>query len=352
MVVIMPETRRVVIGGVDTHKDLHFVAAIDTQGRRLGCRPFAANTRGYKEAFSFLEGFGEIGKIGIECTGTYGAGLARAARRRGLEVLEVLFGDREERHRRGKDDEMDAYQAADAALCGKRCATAKEADNVIAGLRALKVAHDGAVKASTAALNALQGLVVSLDDELREELRSLDSEALVARCAAFRVTGSLATTKMALRLIARRIQALGTERDLLKKEMDHITSTIAPATRALMGMGPINTTVLLLTVGSNPERFKNESSFSVLCGTSPLPHSSGKTTYFRLSRSGDRKANSAIHTAALSRLANDSATKEFYERKIAEGKGKKGALRCLKRYLARVLFGALKSDLATLGCSA
>jgi transposase len=352
MVVIMPETRRVVIGGVDTHKDVHVVAVIDSQGRRLGSRPFAANAKGYKEALAFLEGFGEVQRIGIECTGTYGAGLTRAARKGGLDVLEVLFCDKEERRRRGKDDETDAYQAAAAALSNRRCATAKEADDVIASLRALKVAYDGATKANTAASNALQGLIVSLDDKLRSELRTLDTKVLVARCASFRATGTLAVTKVALRSIAQRIQALEEERDLLKKEMDRITATIAPFTRTLTGMGPINTTVLLLAAGSNPERFKSESSFSVLCGTSPLPHSSGKTTYFRLSRSGNRKANNAIHTAALSRLAHDDATKGFYERKIAEGKGEKGAMRCLKRYLARILFGTLKNDLTTLGCPA
>jgi transposase len=155
--------------------------------------------------------------------------------------------------------------------------------------------------------------------------------------------------KTALRSIARRAQALKEERGSLKEEMGRITAAMAPATRALCGMGPVNTTVLLLAAGSNPERLRSESSFSVLCGTSPLPCSSGRTARHRPSRSGDRKANSAIHTAVLSRLANDRASRGLYERKVAEGKGTKGAMRCLKRYFARTVFGTLRSDLAALG---
>src|ERR1019366_10241155 len=106
-------------GGVDTHLDVHVAAALDPVGGLLGTEGFTADPAGYKAMLSWLEGFGEVAKVGMEGTGSYGAGLARFLRRQGIEVVEV---DRQSRQaapvRPGRSDPIDAVEAARAALAG------------------------------------------------------------------------------------------------------------------------------------------------------------------------------------------------------------------------------------------
>jgi transposase len=345
----MAKNDTVVIGGADTHKDSFHMAAIDGQGRRLGCRPYAASASGYKEAIKWLRSLGELTQVGIECTGSYGVGLTSAVRKVGIKVLEVYWPDRQERRRRGRDDEIDAYAAASSALSGQRCCPAKATSDTLDGMRALKCAHDSCVKAQTAAKNSLQGMVVACDESLRASLRGLRTDALVKKCAAFHADGD--AIKGALRSVARRIACLEKERAALDAELDRLTGLLLPKTRAVPGVGPQVGARLALAAGADPTRLGAESSFAALCGTSPVPASSGKTEQMRLSRGGNRRANSALHMMACARIKRGGPDREFYERKIAEGKGSMGALRCAKRYAARKVFKPLCDDLLALGVS-
>jgi Transposase len=85
----MPAAASPVTVGVDTHLDQHVAAVVDQAGRLLDTQAFAALTRGYVALVTWAEGFGPVERIGVEGTGTYGAGLARFARAYGLQVLEV-----------------------------------------------------------------------------------------------------------------------------------------------------------------------------------------------------------------------------------------------------------------------
>ena len=99
---------------------------------------------------------------------------------------------------------------------------------------------------------------------------------------------------------------------------------------------------LLLTAGDNPQRLRSEASFAALCGVSPVPASSGKTTRHRLNRGGDRAANSALHIIAIGRLRTEPRTKAYVAKRIAEGHSKLEAIRCLKRYIAREVFTLMR----------
>ncbi|MFL6146422.1 MAG: transposase, partial [Pseudonocardiaceae bacterium] len=107
------------------------------------------------------------------------------------------------------------------------------------------------------------------------------------------------------------------------------------------GIGPDNAAALLIAAGDNPERLRSEASFAALCGVSPLEASSGKTTRHRLNRGGDRQANAALYRIALSRLRWDARTRDYLARRITEGKTRREALRCLKRYIAREIYQIL-----------
>src|SRR5262245_55565243 len=111
------ETKRV-IGGVDTHKDVHVAAVLDELGRLLDTATFATTTGGYRQLHRWLCTHGEVLAIGVEGTGSWGAGLCRFLRARGLNVVEVNRPSRQMRRRKGKSDTVDAEMAARAVLAG------------------------------------------------------------------------------------------------------------------------------------------------------------------------------------------------------------------------------------------
>jgi transposase len=346
----MPNLEAVVIGGVDTHKELHWVAAVDERGARLGCKPFPTTKKGYIQMLDFLASFGSISRIGIEGSGSYGAGLCAEAMRRGIDVFEVTAPDKQQRRRDGKSDEIDAYQAAEAAAFNMRCVPAKDRTSDIEALRALKAAYEQLVKQRTAALNCISALVVSAPEELRARLRNLSGEKLVLACNAMRVKNAPGSdlvnmTKLALRDLAKAALAIYEATADLESQIKRVCANTIPKTLDLLGVGPHSASALLLCVGSNITRFKDDAAFAKTCGASPIPVSSGNTSRHRLNRGGDRQANRALHTIAINRIRFDSRSADFVNRKMAEGKSKKDAIRCLKRYIAREVFGALRADL-------
>ena len=143
---IQPDARKVIVG-VDTHKHVHVAVAIDTWGIRLGDRSCAADSDGYQQLITWAERHGRVAAFGIEGTGSYGAGLARAVRRAGHQVLEVNRGDRRTRRIAGKSDTVDAETAARSVLAGQSTAIPKTADGAVEMMRHLKVARRTAVKA-------------------------------------------------------------------------------------------------------------------------------------------------------------------------------------------------------------
>jgi transposase len=129
---------RAVVGGVDTHKDLHVAAVVDELDRVLASRCFATTRHGYKQMLTWMRSFGSLRRVGVEATGTYGAGLLRYMQNAGVEVLEVTAPDTHDRRKRGKTDDLDAQNAAHAAFAGKRTVTPKSRDGMIESLRVLK----------------------------------------------------------------------------------------------------------------------------------------------------------------------------------------------------------------------
>ena len=140
---------------MDTHADVHVAAVVDQVGRVLGTRAFAADAAGYAAALVWMRVHGELAKVGVEGTGSYGAGLARYLAARGVEVAEVIRPNRQARRQRGKSDAADAVAAALAALSGEASGMPKSRDGAAESIRALKVARAGAVKG--AALRGLPG---------------------------------------------------------------------------------------------------------------------------------------------------------------------------------------------------
>jgi transposase len=336
-----------VIGGIDTHADTIHVTAIDDLGRDLGDREFPTTPLGYRAALAFLNDFGAVAILGVEGTSSYGTGITRAARAAGLEVCEVTRPDRATRRKRGKSDPIDAYAAARAVLSGRADAAPK--DEQIEALRALHNARRSAVKARTAAMNQIHHMLITAPDPIREKYRPLKEKPLVNALIACRPAGQDLTTRAvmnALKTLARRHHFLTAQADDLEAQISDLTREANPHLMSIRGVGPSTAAQLLITAGANPDRLRTEASFAALCGTAPVPASSGKTTRHRLSRGGDRAANSALHTIALNRMSSDPRTRDYVTRQRATKHDNLEILRKLKRAIAREIFKSLTQGLA------
>ena len=334
-----------VTGGVDTHGDLHVAAALDSAtGRPLGAASFPATTSGYSDLLSWLRAFGRLERVGVESTGSYGAGLTRFLHADGVEVIEVDRPDRKAHRFEGKSDPIDAEAAARAVMSGRASSTPKSRDGLVEAIRSLEVVHHGAVKDRTRAINQFKSLLVSAPDTLRDALRPLTFADQLARARRFcdgRGDAVEREARWALKELARRIGFLDEQTARLGTRIAELGAQASPALMGLSGVGPHVAAQLLAAAGDNPGRMRSEAAFAKLCGACPIPASSGKTTRHRLNRGGDRRANNALFTVVLVRMRHDPATRAYVARRTTEGKSRKEIMRCLKRFVAREVFQAL-----------
>lgn len=344
-----------VIGGVDTHKQAHYAAVIDGNGRLLGTRQFTSDARGQEDLLAWMRSHGKLQSIGIEGTGFYGASLTRFLVGEGQRVIEVNRPNHSARRADGKSDRLDAEQVARAVLAKTATSVPKAKSGPIEVIRILRVSRASAVKSRTQALLSLHGLVIGAPSPLREELLKLSKRTLVNRCLRLRpetedlieLVGDcdrmlLAGVKRCLRDLARRWRALDEEVKSLSLQIRALVEQTAPELTDLFGVGAEIAGQFLVTAGDNPERIRSEAAFAKLCGAAPQPASSGRTTgRHRLSRSGDRAANSALYMVAIVRLRHHAPTRTYFVRRSAEGLSKREIIRCLKRYIAREVFAAL-----------
>lgn len=336
---------RAVTGGVDTHLNVHVAAALDDVGGLLGVESFPTTPSGYRELLDWLSAFGTVSLIGIEGTGSYGAGLARFATDAGVRVVEVDRSDRAARRRAGKSDPLDAVAAARAALSGKAAGASKGRDGHVEAIRTLALAKRSARADRTRAINQMRALVMTGPDDIRARFAGATTAALVADAATMRPrTGDIVghATRTSLRELGRRAAYLGAEVDRLDALLGPLLAERAPALLALPGVGPDVAATLLIAAGDNPQRLRSEASWAHLCGVAPIPASSGKITRFRLDPAGDRQANHALWRIVLSRMSFETRTKTYVDRRVAEGRTKLEIIRILKRYVAREVYPLLR----------
>ncbi|HVP02921.1 MAG TPA: IS110 family transposase [Solirubrobacteraceae bacterium] len=353
----MTENDRRVIGGVDAHADTDHAAVLDYRGALLGSRSFTVSAAGYRELLAWLEGFGEVDRVGVESTGSYAAGLTRHLIAQGVRVLEVNQPHAHTRRRRGKTDAIDAEMAARHALSLANVVTPKQTTGIVEAIRQLRVARDSAVKSRSVAMLQLGDLILTAPSELREQLATRKTlKAKAALCRRLRpdagaTDNPINAAKFALRSLARRITTLDQEIAELDAQLTPLVASAAPRTTALLGISTGHAGQLLLTAGQNIERLHSERAFAALCGSSPVPVASGKRGRYRLNPGGDRQANRALHMIAVCRLRYCPRTRAYAERRTSEGKTKKEIMRCLKRYIAREAYTCLRDDLRSLSPS-
>ncbi len=331
--------------GVDPHRDTHALAVVEVRSGGVVFEATAlADGEGYESVLRLANQHAPGRRaFAVEGTGSFGAGLARFLVGHEEPVLEV--GRLRRERQSGKNDALDAIRAARSVLGQTRPARPR-AGGEREALRALSAAREGAVTARRAGLCQLRGLLVSAPEPLRAELCSLTRMQLLRRLAAVRPEGrqdpELRGTLLALRALARRIKALTVEERELAREIETLTRKLAPQLLEQPGVGPLAAAQVLIS-WSHRGRITTEAAFARLAGCAPIPASSGQTVRYRLDRGGDRRLNRALHMILVTRRRTHAPTIAYIERRIHEGKSRREAIRCLKRYLARNLYRLLEN---------
>ena len=321
-------------------------AVVSHDGTVLGTESFSTTRAGYRAMLRWFRSHGELLRVGVESTGTYGAGITRHLALSGIPVLEVTGPDPASRRAKGKDDALDAISAAEAARTRRRVQVVKDRSGTVEALRVLRTTRKTAIKCRRAALQQLHNTIVAAPEEVRDQVRNLTRMQRLRTCAAWRpdtvgYRDPVVATKLSLKSLARRILDINDEIAELDRFIVPLVEELAPSLLELEGVGTENAGAVMVAVGDNPDRLRSEASFAMMCGVCPIPASSGKTQRHRLNRGGNRQANSALHMVVVCRMRTDERTRAYVARRTLEGLSKREIMRCLKRYVAREIYRVL-----------
>lgn len=340
-----------VAAGVDAHKDEHVPCVIDALGRKVREGAFPATPGGYREPAGAIGDPAGCLAVGVEGACSFGAGLAAHLAESGFNVVEVLRPKRDKRRRgSGKNDFIDAERAARAAIAGDGTSVPKSRDGRAEAARPALRAREILVRAQTQVMNAAKALINTAPEPIRGKYSRLNGKRLMNALRRRRpAAGDEARDALMLSLSA--LAATWTDAESRAAELESAVAGIvrekAPAMLEIDGCGALSAAELGIAAGDNPGRMRSEASFAMLCGASPIEASSGKTSRHRLNRGGNRRANRALHGVVISRMCSDPRTSDYIARRASEGKSRREAMRCLKRYVAREVYRALTSPTAT-----
>ena len=340
-----------VIGG-DTHADTHTLEMVTAAGVVIASAAVGNDRGGFAAALEFIAAHapGPAVFVGLEGTGSYGAGLRRALAAAGLPVVEVEQPSRKTRRGKGKSDPIDAHHAALAVLAmDLDRLPAPRADGDREALRILLAGRREMTGTRTRQANALRALLRTGDDADRDLARGAWTQAALTTLTRRRGHATETREQAVRRTEAHRLAAALLHLDAqLKDNHAMLTAIVRDIAGALLdepGIGPVSA-AQAVTSFSHPGRCRNDRAFAALAGTAPVPASSGKTTRHRLNRGGDRHLNQALHVIVETRMRTDPRTRDYVARRTAEGKTRAEIRRCLKRYVARQIYRTLTAAMA------
>ena len=334
--------------GVDTHRDNHTVVVINAVGELLETFTIEANAAGYGLAMGRVANY--AGLIwGLEGTGSYGRSFPKALAREGHTVYEVP-GTLTKRHRRrlrgaGKSDPQDAHAIAEAVLREREHLPQYVERDAEDATRLLYERRDRIVRERTAKINRIKALSLRLQLNLAEDLttaRTLKTlTALLAKTKAEGYADFEALDEM--RDLAAELQRIQQRIAELEERLRPFVDRLAPKLLELRGCSIISAAGLIGHIGST-RSYPNADAFAAHAGAAPVPCSSGKYQSVRLRTGGNRQLNRCLHNIANVQMRTEEHLgKLYYDRKRAEGKTHREALRCLKRRLATVVFRKLRT---------
>jgi transposase len=338
-----------IVIGADTHKRTHALAAVEgATGAVVGQQSITADEPGHLRALRWARDLGEDDRLwALEDCRHVSRRLEQALVAAGERVIRVapkLMGETRRGERQpGKSDQIDALAVARAVLReGIERFPVAFLDERAMEIRLLADHRDDLVGERTRMQNRLRWHLVELCPQLEASLpsRSLDRAVQLDR-----VTRQLqrlpagARVRIARQLVSS-IGQLTRQAKAIETELRTLVRAQRPQLLAETGCATLTAATLIgRTAGA--ERFATDARFARQAGTAPIPASSGNRSRHRLHRGGDRQLNRALHTIAITRAAHDPETRAYLDKKIAEGKTRKEAIRCLKRHLARRFYRLL-----------
>jgi transposase len=341
------EATTMVVVGADVHKRTHTFVAVDEVGRKLGEKVVAATSAGHGEAVMWArERYGPEVVWAIEDCRHLSARLERDLLTAGQQVVRVppklMAQTRASARTRGKSDPIDALAVARGFLREPDLPIASH-DEVSRELKLLVDRREVLVAQRTATINRLLWRVHELDPERAPKPRSLDLakhrrilgdwldtvDGLVAELARDEL-GDVTRLTEVINALAKRIGARVRE--------------VAPTLLAMPGCGELSA-AKLVGEAAGVTRFKSEAAFARHAGVAPVPVWSGNTAgRVRMTRSGNRQLNAALHRIAVTQARLPGLGQTYYRKRLAVGDSSTEALRCLKRRLSRVVFQHLHTD--------
>jgi len=337
--------------GVDTHKQNHVLVAIDDLGRRCGVQHSANTPEGWTQALAWARDRGGQGPAcwGIENSGGLGKGFAQFLLAQGeADVREVSPHRTAQYRRRGrtqdKTDEADALAIARLLLAEGADLPRVQVDDLSTELRVLSDHRDSLLRERTRLINQLHAQMLQLDPTYKEKSGTLTSTRGLTYCRDLTSVEADRLTETRLLVVGQlAAQALGLDSMIaaLTAELERRVTESQTPLLALKGVGTVGAARLLADLGTTP-RIPAAKALAALSGVSPVAVSSGGHTGYRLNRGGNRQLNRVIHTMALVQRRYEPRARAYYEKKRAEGKTNRAAMRCLKRRLVDVLYRTLQ----------
>jgi transposase len=216
----------------------------------------------------------------------------------------------------------------------------------VEAIRALTGDGRSARNERTQAVNQARSLILTGPDDLRARFARHSAAALAEAIAALRPRPGDAAgyaVRVAQRALGRRVEFLDGQLERLDELIVPLVTARAPGLLALHGVGPDTAALLLVAAGDHPERLRSEAAWAHLCGTAPIPASSGKVRRHRLDPGGNREASHALWRIVITRMSSHPATRAYAGRRTKEGLTEKEIIRCLKRYVAREVYRHLRA---------
>ncbi len=335
--------------GIDSHKDLLAAAWVDDAGRLIEYRPFQNTIEGHAEIVAWSQET-VCSKVAIEGSGNYGRPLALALIDAGVDVAEVppqmTAAARKGQRSNTKNDRVDAILIGQIALRDNDLPKPRPTGE-IEDLRVVVGYRRELVQERNRAINRLHSDLEQIRVGYHRQITTrIGSTKSLQRCRDLLAKDRTIPAQIARKRI-NNILALGREIDALGKQIKTIITATETPLLDIDGIGPFVAADILTEVG-DPTRFATKAKFAMCNGTAPLEASSGRLCRHRLNRGGNRQLNKAIHIAAITQIARpDTEGRRYFDKRLADGKTKREAVRALKRQISDRIWTALNNPPTT-----
>jgi transposase len=334
--------------GVDAHKRTHTVVAVDAHGRQLAVKTISTTTKDHLGVLVWAEQFTDGGGLSwaVEDCRHLSRRLERDLLAAGQAIVRVppklMAHVRDSARTYGKSDPIDALAVARAAQREPNLPVAR-LDGADREVRLLSDHRESLVAQRTRVICRLRWHLHELDPSWEPKARSLDRVLTIDEVSA-RIANLDGTVARLARRLVDECRQLSLEIKQLAAEITGLVETLAPTLIAVPGCGAL-TAAKIVGETAGIDRFKTKDAYARHNGTAPMPVWSSNKARHRLSRTGNRQLNAAVHRIALTQAHWHPPAKEIMIRRKAGGDSGLEALRVLKRRLSDVVYAALRADL-------